>query len=309
MDDSTAPDPADTTDQQAAPATTPSSGTTDPNDFTGFQVPPKFRSAIWASEGGPGTGLNKWGYAGAYQMGTSALNSAGLYKPAEGEDLSTNQWKGQITVPGYAPMGVQDFVKNQDAQDAAFNQHMAYLANQAHTMGLDKYIGQTVGGVPVTQETLASMMHFAGPAGTQRYLTSGGSYNPADGNNVKVAGYAGHVANYMGGQPVVPVPSSDTASNDGTSPPLHFPTSTPTAPTGNSQLQQQFAQLQKLNLLSKLSQPQQQQQVPYNSQFPWESAILNAGRQSNPLQMAIQVQQLKALQNGGSGLFNPLLTS
>ena len=160
MSDTPDTDPPQTSDLPAA-------STTDPNDFTGFQVPPKFRSAIWASEGGPGTGLNKYGYAGAYQFGTAALNAAGMYQPSKDEgDLTHNQWTGQITVPGFAPMGVQDFIKNQDAQDAAFNQHMHNLADQAHTMGLDKFIGQTVGGIPITQESLASMMHFgAGPAG------------------------------------------------------------------------------------------------------------------------------------------------
>ena len=299
----------DTPDADAPPTDQPAASTTDPNDFTKFQVPPKFRSAIWASEGGPGTGLNKYGYAGAYQMGTAALNSAGLYQPSKDEDLTHNQWTGQITIPGFAPMGVQDFIKNQDAQDAAFNAHMHFLADQAHTLGLDKYVGQTVGGVPITEESLASMMHFGGPAGTQRFLTSGGQYNPADGNGVKLASYGGHVANYISGQPTISVPSTETAANDGTSPVLHFPppaqAPSPTLPGLNPQL----AQLQKLALISRLM-PQQNAAVPQagNAQFPWVNALLN-NHQSNPLQQVTGIAQLQALQNGGlNGYANPLLT-
>jgi hypothetical protein len=149
---------------------------------TGIEKPASGKSAF-----------NSAGYVGNYQFGTAALQSAGLYQPAQDEDLTKNQWKGQITVPGFDPMTAQEFAANPQAQHVAFQYHMGNLAQEAQTRGLTQYYGQTIGGVPINQATLASMMHFAGPAGTQQFLQSGGQYNPKDSNGTTIAGYAGRV--------------------------------------------------------------------------------------------------------------------
>ena len=122
-----------------------------------------------------------------------------------------------------------------------------------------------------------------------------------------MASYGGHVVNYMGGQPVVSVPSADTASNDGTSPSLHFPPVTTATSATLPGLNPQLAQLQKLALVSRLM-PQQNAAVPQASggQFPWVNALLN-NHQSNPLQAVTSIAQLQALQNGQPLGYNPLL--
>jgi len=267
--------------------------TTDPSSF---YVPPKFRSAIWSIEGGPGTGLNKQGYAGSYQFGTAALKTAGLYTPADGEDVTKNSWKGTITVPGYGSMGVQDFLKNQGAQDTAFNIHMHGLARQAHAMGLDSYIGQTIGGVPITQESLASMMHFAGPDGARRFLTSGGSYNPDDPNKTTVAAYAGRVHNYMTGLPIVQVASNAPPGTDAATTPIGTVVPMPHSPSTASAINPQLAQLQKLALLNRLLTPAQQPAAAPtvgSGPFGWANALRpQVVQQQNPLQTAMTLQAL-----------------
>lgn len=172
-----------------------------PGGSTG-NVPPAVAAAFRTLEGGSpdasGGKLNQLGYAGTYQMGTAALESAGLYKPGKDEDLTKNQWAGQITIPGFDPMNVQQFLGNQKAQDVAFGIHMNHLGQEAHNLGLDQYLGQTVGGVKITPETLAAMEHYTGPQGTLRFLQSGGVRNPTDANKkYTVAAYANTIASKL----------------------------------------------------------------------------------------------------------------
>lgn len=138
---------------------------------------------------------NSAGYLGNYQFGTAALTSAGLYTPAPGEDVTKNEWKGSINIPGVGSMNAQQFGANPQAQDAAFHvtaQHNMQLAQQN---GMTQYVGQTVGGVPITPATLTAGMHFGGVEGTARFLATGGKYNPADSNGTTLSGYMGRVAN------------------------------------------------------------------------------------------------------------------
>lgn len=163
-------------------------------------IPADFRTAIQGIEK-PAAGaspFNKQGYVGNYQMGASALADAGMYTPAQGEDLSKNEWKGQVNVPGIGAMSPQQFALNPEAQEIAFGQHIGNLSQKAQALGLNNYVGQTVAGVPITQETLAGMMHFAGPGGTQRFLQTGGQFNPSDANGTSVAGYGLNVAKRLG---------------------------------------------------------------------------------------------------------------
>jgi hypothetical protein len=146
------------------------------------------------TSGNPGI-KNSAGYLGNYQFGTAALTSAGLYTPAQGEDVKQNQWKGTITVPGFGQMNAQQFGANSAAQDAAFNvtaQHNMQIAQQN---GMTQYVGQTIGGVPITPATLTAGMHFGGVEGTARFLATNGNYNPADSNGTTLSGYMGRVAN------------------------------------------------------------------------------------------------------------------
>lgn len=150
-------------------------------------------------EGGYGTGMNSGGYLGAYQFGTAALTDAGLYKPAPGEDVHANTWKGTISIPGFGDMAPPQFAASPPAQDAAFHITGQRNFSIAQQNGMTNYIGQNVGGVPITPDTLIAGMHFGGVEGTARFLASGGKINPADSNGTTLSNYMLRVANVKQG--------------------------------------------------------------------------------------------------------------
>jgi hypothetical protein len=144
-------------------------------------------SALARSESGGKPGVvNKEGYSGKYQFGEAAATEAGFYTPDD--NPNDNKWNGTFkNLPGVN--SYQDFLKNQDAQDQAFNMHQTHLSAEIDGRGLDKYIGQTVGGVPITRDGLVAMMHLGGPAGTEKFLKTNGAYNPGDSNGTRLSDY------------------------------------------------------------------------------------------------------------------------
>lgn len=148
------------------------------------------------SSGQPISVVNSLGYSGKYQVGKAALQAAGAYVPAQGENMKDNQnWSGTINLPGQAPMTRAQFLQSETAQDQAFQLHTANLDRETQTRGLTQYIGQTVGGVPITQDSIRAMMQVGGPTGAQKFIESGGAYNPADANGTTIAAYANQVLN------------------------------------------------------------------------------------------------------------------
>lgn len=181
--------------QPAPAAPAPARPLVSPDDRT------TFRSRIQSVEDPTGTAVNKQGFSGKYQFGTAALNAAGIYDPLPGEDLKTNQWKGTISLPDGRVMSHAQFVADGGAQDTAFEIHQKNLDREIAARGLDKYVGQNVGGRTITREDLYSAMHFAGPTGAERYLRSGGVANPADANRTNVSQYLQKVGGAPAAQP------------------------------------------------------------------------------------------------------------
>lgn len=143
---------------------------------------------VAASEsGGKGPGIvNKQGYSGKYQFGEAAATEAGFYEPDD--NPNDNKWSGKFK--GLSGVNsYQDFLGNEAAQDQAFTMHQTHLDTEIEGRGLNKYIGKTVGGVPVTRDALVGMMHIGGPSGTQKFLESDGKYNPGDSNGTRISDY------------------------------------------------------------------------------------------------------------------------
>lgn len=151
-----------------------------------------------AESGNNPSAVNAQGYSGKYQMGKSALMAAGVYTPAPGEDPKAQgpgEWWGTFNIPGRPqPMTYNQFLGDPGAQDAAFLAHVTNLNREIQSRGLRSYIGQNVGGVPITQDSLIEMMQGGGPAGTQRFLESNGKYNPADANGQTIADFGRRVS-------------------------------------------------------------------------------------------------------------------
>lgn len=161
-----------------------------PGAGTGIKAKPlSFEEALVGSEsGGRKSVVNKEGYAGLYQFGAPRLADLGIYTPRDGSNWQ--KWDGEFSIPGYPEVRTKDdFLKSPEAQRTAFGLHKDDILQQLSATGYDKYIGQTVGGVPITKEAILGMAHLGGLAGAKKFLDSGGKYNPADSNGTKLSDY------------------------------------------------------------------------------------------------------------------------
>lgn len=86
-------------------------------------------------------------------------------------------------------MTPEEFIGNQDAQVAVANWHFSDIDQRIHKRGLDQYYGQTIGGVPITPDSLRAMAHLGGTAGMAKFVQTGGAYNPADSFGTSLAKY------------------------------------------------------------------------------------------------------------------------
>lgn len=217
-----------------------------------------FRSRLQSVEDPTGRAVNGQGFSGKYQFGTAALNAAGIYEPAPGEDLKTNQWKGTIRLPDGRTMTRDQFLADGGAQDTAFDIHQRNLDREISARGLDKFVGQNIGGRTITREDLYSAMHFAGPQGAERYLRSGGAANPSDANQTSVSSYLTKVGGPGG---TVPTTTPGAPAGVDYSPILRRVAATPGGSgVGLQTLQQQAQQLDRNTTRSDRAAELQRQQ-------------------------------------------------
>ena len=156
-----------------------------------------FKKLIASESGGKATVVNRLGYAGLYQFGVPRLVELGVYDP-QGENLAgwarrgaRGKWTGEFNIPGFPDVRkLPDFLRNPAAQEAVFKLHLAKMDAEIKANGLDRFVGQTIAGVPITRDGLYAMIHLGGPAGTRRMLESGGKTNPADENGTSLLDYA-----------------------------------------------------------------------------------------------------------------------
>jgi len=135
---------------------------------------------------------NQFGYVGYFQMGELALIDAGYYKrDGTGKNDWAGQWTGKDGITSLA-----QFKASQQAQInavTAYHQRVwAYIQNR----GLDKFIGQTVGGVEITRSGLIGGAHLVGVGNLATFLNSAGKVVPRDGNNTPVSEYVGKFGGY-----------------------------------------------------------------------------------------------------------------
>lgn len=151
--------------------------------------------------------MNKGGYAGLFQLGEAAAAVAGLYDPGAPvtADDTRNRWRGTFHIPGYPEVRtIGDFLDTPAAQQAAFRMHLAYLDSEIQRRGLDRQIGLYVAGVPITWDGLRAMMHLGGPDGTERFIATGGAYDPADDNGMRISDYGRRFAGFLAIEPTRP---------------------------------------------------------------------------------------------------------
>jgi hypothetical protein len=150
--------------------------------------------------GGNPAVVNRFGYAGLYQFGAPRLQSIGVYQKGQSEDFSQwsktardapGKWSGTFTIEGFPDVKTfEDFLRNPDAQRAVRQIDVQRMDNDITAQGLDRFVGQTVGGVPITREGIRNMMHLGGVYGAKYFLESDGRTNAADANGTTVGDYA-----------------------------------------------------------------------------------------------------------------------
>lgn len=107
--------------------------------------------------------INQFGYIGKYQISDYYLNRFG--------DLTKD-----------------NFLRNPLAQEKVMNKLCAYYLSEIHRLGLNDYVGRTIGGTIVTVEGLMAGYHLH-PVGLKKWLRSNGKYDTVDGNGCPVSRY------------------------------------------------------------------------------------------------------------------------
>lgn len=125
-------------------------------DYVGFKTAVGFKESQ-----GKYHLVNPFGYMGKYQFGKVTLSALGI-------------------------RSTEDFMNNPGLQEEAF---YTFLARNKWILRkeISQYVGQTVGGVEITESGMLAAAHLAGPGGVKRYLRSGGVAGPSDafGTNVR----------------------------------------------------------------------------------------------------------------------------
>lgn len=97
----------------------------------------------------------------------------------------------EAAAAGVIPAGTtpQQFMRSPELQKAAENWHFNDIDQYIARVGLDRAIGQSINGIPVTVEGMRNVAHLGGKEGLAKFITSGGRYNPSDANGTSLMDY------------------------------------------------------------------------------------------------------------------------
>jgi hypothetical protein len=97
----------------------------------------------------------------------------------------------EAAAAGAIPQGTtpQAFMASPELQQRAEAWHFADIDRFIQGNGLDKTIGRSINGVPVTLDGMRAVAHLGGKDGLAKFIASGGRYNPADANGTSLMDY------------------------------------------------------------------------------------------------------------------------
>lgn len=128
--------------------------------------------------------VNSRGFVGLYQMGEAAMIEAGYYKkkpdnPATWEYNNdwTGKWVGKDGINS-----LDDFKNHPLIQSKANNLYKFKQWSYIKHFGYDKYVGQKINGITITESGLLAGAHLGGHGGVGAYLKSNGKINWDDGH-------------------------------------------------------------------------------------------------------------------------------
>ncbi|MGY6275090.1 TIGR03758 family integrating conjugative element protein [Methylomonas sp. MgM2] len=146
-----------------------------------------YLAALSAKESGNNpTSVNSYGFLGSYQMGESALIDAGYYQ--QDSTPNVNDWQGVWTGKD-GIYSKADFLANAAGQTQAISDYNSRQWRSIQTLGLDSYVGQTIGGILMTESGLLAGAHLVGVGGLQSFLKSNGTVVPSDANHTAITQY------------------------------------------------------------------------------------------------------------------------
>lgn len=153
-----------------------------------------FRAALVFRESSGNYALvNTLGFLGAYQFGEAALIDLGFVAPdgnAYDNDFSGG-WTGELGIDSTA-----EFLATPSAQDAAADEWFELVWSYATALGLDAYLGQTVGGVYITASSIIAGAHLLGAGAVETWLDSGGTAPLYDAYGTPLAEYLALFSGY-----------------------------------------------------------------------------------------------------------------
>lgn len=106
----------------------------------------------------------------------------------------------EAAAAGAIPQGTtpQAFMASPELQQRAEAWHFNDIDQFIRGNGLDKTIGRSINGVPVTLDGMRAVAHLGGKEGLAKFIASGGRYNPSDENGTSLMDY---FSRHGGGQP------------------------------------------------------------------------------------------------------------
>ncbi|MBW8830762.1 MAG: hypothetical protein JF606_15305, partial [Burkholderiales bacterium] len=91
---------------------------------------------------------------------------------------------------------LEDFKNNPTAQAQAIATYHQRVWSYIKAQGLESYVGQTVGGVEMTQSGMIAAAHLVGSGNLAAFLRSDGRSVPRDGNNTPITEYISRFGGY-----------------------------------------------------------------------------------------------------------------
>jgi len=171
------------------------------DEAAGLGAAPEFEAPeglIRSESGGDFGAKNAQGYVGRAQFGPERLVDV----------------KRAGVIP--AEMTSEQFRVDPEAQKAAENWHFKDINNFIDATGLASVEGKSIKGIPVTREGLVNVAHLGGKGGLEKFVASGGRYDPADDNGTRLSDYLalGAKSGGLGDAVVVPASAEGLAGAD-----------------------------------------------------------------------------------------------
>jgi len=166
------------------------------------------------SEPDPDSALIKSESGGNFQAENKAVGAGGLR--GHFGRLQFGQARLQDAIrAGVLPEGTtpQQFKASPNLQRTTEKWHFSDINNFIQNRGLNESVGSEVSGIPVTHQGLVNVAHLGGKGGLEKFIKSGGRYNPADDNGTRLTDYLAMGARSRGvAPPDMPSEGAEPAS-------------------------------------------------------------------------------------------------